>query len=391
MFDKKWKDFADWCKTSPEETPPIKSNMSYLFNPPAQPNSIEAATWSDFIEAANLEIDQLTNQTLKIISTANSIVTNRTDDVSTYKIHTNNTKTSMHVACINIRPSPNNSSALTKLKLEIDNLSIGSVEVSENNIPIDGLIFKNCRIQKLILSSHACVTLQDVSIGELQFKNLGGFNERRLVAVKYLKVSGGCILNIDCPLPHADNPFDGSVIIKNVFLPRTSKEFPIRDSQPYKNITHHLRAIENTQAANIFHAAELAIERELLGWSNKLVSYIYEYSSDCGASWFRPFLWWFGILLISAGGIWYVDGAVLTLEHDAYKGFRNSLVDCAPARAFYLSLQSMANPLGLFSSKALVIAKSGGLAIWLVIQSIISVVLITLMISAIRRRFKIQN
>ena len=332
-------------------------------------------TLNDFIISINDELNNAGNKSVASITIDKNI-----DSDGKHAIQTENEEPKTNIHNLNISNTNVNSGRLLIKGLTIANLSIS--QISQRGV----LIIEDCKIKSITISNNSSVIFKDTYIGTLKLP-CPGTN----VAVNHLSIKGGCILDIECPLPEKINPFNGSVTITDIFLPKTTKGYPLKDSQPFKNIAHHLRKMEATQTASIFHSAELALDRENDTLPNKFVSHLYQTVSDCGASWFRPLIWWLIVLLVSASYIWWTDGAVLTSNQEAYIGFRASLVDCTSVKAFYLSAQSMANPLSLFSSKALVVAKSGGLAIWLAIQSIASIVLITLMISAIRRRFKIQQ
>jgi len=270
-------------------------------------------------------------------------------------------------------------------KLVVRNLYINDMWVYGVGIP-EALIIKNCRIFNLRLTGCAQITLLDSYIGALDISSSD--------AVCYYEMRGGCILKIDCPTSSASNPFCGNVSLLNVFLPRNTKHYLLDSPQPYRNVRHHLTKLENTQVANIFHSAELAVERETDQLPNKVLGYLYGWTSDFGSSWFRAFVWWLGLTALSTVIIYCNDGAYLPLDEEIYVGWRAILAEntCTSdwAKSFYLSWQSNFNPLGIFSARAIVIPSTSWISTWTVIQSFISIVLITLIIFAIRRRFKIQ-
>ena len=87
-----------------------------------------------------------------------------------------------------------------------------------------------------------------------------------------------------------------------------------------------------------------------------------------------------------------IDGAEPALDSSAYHGWQTDLLqsDAAYTRALVLVGQYVFNPLGLLSTRALVVARSDGVLAWMIIQSFFSATLITLLILAIRRRFKLK-
>lgn len=230
--------------------------------------------------------------------------------------------------------------------------------------------------------------LKECSIGQVVFTD-----------VSHLQVENGFILDFDCPIPGKPSPFTGSISFNNVFIPRDTKNYLLSGPQPYRNIRHHLKSIENGQLANFFHSAELAVERENDTPFNKLISHMYEKLSDFGASALRPIIWWFVIGFISTLLIYNVDGAVNAFSDESgrYVGWRSifksndHIVWNDFYRSTYLSFQTMLNPLGVLGIKSLVIPAYGWLVTYLLFQGLLSAALIALMVFAIRRRFKISS
>lgn len=249
----------------------------------------------------------------------------------------------------------------------------------------DPIIFENCEFVTLTLNSNARVCLKNCKIGTLE-----------ITEAHQIHMEGGCVLNIQVAAPGNSNPLTGSVNFSNTFFPRNKFEYLLASAQPYRNMRHHLRAIENGHMANLFHSAELAVERADDSLLNKTISYAYEWLSDFGSSALRPLLWWLALYLCTVVVIFYFDGAVRAFKiDDNYQGWRKALIDNTPyysdfLRANYLSLRSMINPLGLFGMRELIIPAHGWLVTALSFIGLMSVTLITLFILAIRRRFKMQ-
>ena len=279
--------------------------------------------------------------------------------------------------------------------ISLKNLNIGTLQIYDR-ISFDPLIIQasECRIRKLkILSggsnkNPSSVILQNSNVGLLTV-DVG--------AVKDLHVRGGCVLDFGCPPPDAGNPFVGSVTFElNVFLPRQTRNYPLSGPQCYRNMRAHLRKLENTTAANLFHAVELAVEREKDSWTNRTISRLYEWFSDFGGSILRPFLW---LVLFFCGTLLIVTNCDCVVpafdSHEMTIGWRAFLteesIEAKWAAALYIVFQSILNPLGIFGHKSLVIPKQPWVAIWLAIHSAISLLLTALAITAIRRRFKLQQ
>lgn len=237
-----------------------------------------------------------------------------------------------------------------------------------------------------MLHHSARVTLINTKVGTLNI------NQANLIDME-----GGCVLNIEVPAPGgAINPLTGSIDFLNTFFPKNRKDYLLPGPQPYRNMRHHLRAIENGQMANLFHSAELAVERERDTGVNKFLSYAYQALSDFGSSAFRPIAWWFGIGILSTIIVFSTNGATPTFGADKYPGWKAMLVadNCdfwtGVTKAAYLSFSTMLNPLDLMGHRTLLVPSNGWIFIILVFQALLSAILIALMILAIRRRFKMQ-
>ena len=89
-------------------------------------------------------------------------------------------------------------------------------------------------------------------------------------------------------------------------------------------------------------------------------------------------------------------GAVPALSEQASSlaGWQTALVEPTTSgdygRAFYLAMQPLVYPIGIFGVKSLLVPKYPWLAAWLSLHGFLAVVLLALLVFAIRRRFKIQ-
>ncbi|MCW9024780.1 MAG: hypothetical protein OQK73_08855 [Gammaproteobacteria bacterium] len=358
MFSKKIiKEFISWYRLPTEKTIVKHQTTQYT---PSQSNVFES-----FIKGMESSIDK--------------------DDIVDIIIHHQLPQGDFSLTCADkYRCNINNFTLYCQgsntTKLLLTGLRINNLNIDYNNIA--NLTIENCDIKRLSLGNQCKVTLKNCHIGQINFNN-----------VSFLHVEKGFILDFICPVPGSSNPFSGSISLNGTFIPRDTKNYLLTGPQPYRNIRHHLKSIENGQLANFFHSAELAVERENDTVFNKIISHAYESFSDFGASALRPIIWWFTIGFASALLIYYFDGAVnaFSLDSDHYTGWRDILICSNGYRSVYLSFQSMLNPLGILGIKSLVIPASGWLVTYLLFQGLLSAILIALMIFAIRRRFKISN
>ena len=269
-----------------------------------------------------------------------------------------------------------------------------STPLALSNLPIKmlhigsaaNLRLSNCNIRELVLNPtlNADIRLRRCNIGTLRVQQ---------GSLRHYEMQGGSLLNVDCPPPGPGNPFTGKVAFtEDVFFPRESDTYILPGPQPYRNLRYHLRALENAQMANVIHSAELAVEREDDSWTNWFVSHLYEGMSDFGSSALRPFLWLLLLYSVSVCAIFYWSGAEIPPLSDLV-GWQRALNDPAWGeywRAFYLALQPVVNPIGIFGPKWLLIPRYSELAAWLSLHGFLSLILLALLIFAIRRRFKIQ-
>jgi hypothetical protein len=228
-----------------------------------------------------------------------------------------------------------------------------------------------------------CV-LEDTFIGDLV---LYGQNFTSLY------VSGGGILNIQCDVPGGNNPIVGSAVI------RRSTYFPhevglrLKGPQPYRNMRHHMEALQNGPAASLFFTLEQAVERKLhRAFSiDRLISWLYGALSDYGSSAQRPFWYFLGLFALSCAIVFLSDGAIFSDGLNTSSWELDMMGDGCPARmlrAIVLTGQATLNPLGVFGTRGLLIAKYKFLEAWLFLDGVFSVLLLALFLLAIRRRFK---
>lgn len=281
------------------------------------------------------------------------------------------------------------------------------IELFQSNAPVE-LTLSNLSIKELNVLNPVKLKLENCSVAKLYVAQSAKDSEVRMTqsmigklqvtpgTLKHYEMRGGCLLDIGCPPPNGGNPFTGTVSLSGVFLPRTRNQYVLSGPQPYRNIRHHLRGLENSQMANLFYSAELAVEREDDTWTNRALSYFYEWASDFGSSALRPILWQLLLICISVLLILYSDGSVYVATESSSKIvswqniFTENTTSAEYTRAFYLALQPLVNPLGIFGHKSLLIPRYPWLALWLTVQGFLAFIFLALLVFAIRRRFKIQ-
>ncbi len=268
------------------------------------------------------------------------------------------------------------------------------------------IILRNLSIQSVNINGHASCRLE-IRDSDIHTLDVGGSNPNVSLDISncrigHLKFGPNCcrnfhlsassVFDLDCPPPGSESPFTGSVEFQNVDFTRKSEEGLLAGPQPYRNLRHHLRALENDQAASIVHAAEQAVERETDSWPGRYLSHLYEFGSDFGASFGRPLFWLLYLWVFMISIILIADGPIGALPKSDFIGWRAILVEPdiggQIARAALLSMQPITNPLGVFGFKALMLAKYGWLNFVLLLDGIISAALLALFFLAARRRFK---
>ncbi len=369
---KDFKKFATWCqKPNPESKSELSSHDYFIFE--RKRGTDDSQIHVRLIDKLNSLLAQTDNHPLSA-----TLVDRLNFDTDVF-ITRESLSEKVNLTSLQIDASRFNN-------LLLKNLSIGGLHVSDSSDSGKLITIENCKIKSLSLRGNTKVFIRNTKIGTLRLKDAN--------SVKFLKVVKGCILDFDCFTPGRENPFNGSVTLQKVFLPKNTRDYLLKDAQPYRNLRHYLQKIENTQMSNLIHSAEMAVERENEPFANKFVSYLYQWISDFGSSWFRPFLWFLLLTAFSCVLLYWFDGAQLRAGA-THEGWHAELIgDTNVAkfkRSLYLSVQSTYNLFGLFSNRTVILPSNSWVAVLTWLQSIFSIIIITLMIFAIRRRFKIQN
>jgi len=277
-------------------------------------------------------------------------------------------------------------------QLEIINAFIRDLEISVSDRR-QKIILRDCKICNLIISVPHRGDYGNISF-DISNTDIGTFSVESK-SVFDLEIAGGSILNIQCPSPSMPNPFIGGVSIKNVFFANNTRDYLLKNEQPYRNMRHHMQSLENSLVANIFHCLELDIEKRIDTGVNNLFNRGYKFFSNYGSSASRPLIGLLALILITFSWSFVSNGAVpATTNASSYVGWKETITQNSLlgdfTRSLILSTQSSINPLGIFSAKLLVVPKTGWLALWVMIQSLLSVLLIALLIFSVRRRFKLK-
>ncbi|MGQ0663758.1 MAG: hypothetical protein ACT4P2_09255 [Pseudomonadota bacterium] len=238
--------------------------------------------------------------------------------------------------------------------------------------------FKRCFIRRLRIADAATISLVDCYVHVLA---LGEDSVRELL------LSGGMIAMFECPPAYGPNPFIGRVSITNLYLPRHEREIGCQVSHQFRAMRAHLSAIHDTLSAGAFHSAELAMERPHDKPVNRVIGYIYEIMSDYGNSTLRP---------IVSLGVVYAVISVFVLLFDPLTtgpdliGWHGDLEQSRLLRALAYPLFAIFNPLGVFSSKPILIATHALWSFGLTVLGLLGTFSLGLFVIGLRRRFKLD-
>jgi len=241
---------------------------------------------------------------------------------------------------------------------------------------------ENCRIGNLSLPAMGNYELKDTWVGDFVIS---------WKSIRSLKVEGGGIANINCPIPEGENPFIGSVQFSKVAFARKPSR-RLTGPQPYRNMRAHMLRLQNAPMAGLFHSLEQAVERHAeQNPVNRGLSWFYQLLSDYGSSPARPLAWLLVLSILTFSVITIADGVAVSTDQI---GWQAEL--CEPdwgarlKRSALLLGQGTLNPLGIFAAKGLVAAKNGWLAALLLVHGFCGAILVALFILAVRRRFKMS-
>ncbi len=238
------------------------------------------------------------------------------------------------------------------VKTKISNIRTRLIRAQESSLEL-----RNVWADELQIVQCNNVTLVNCFIGTLIIKPQ---------PTSTFEMRGGGVLCIDCPSPGEMSPFTGSVFFDNkVFFAKTPNS-RLKGPQPYRNMRSHMAALQNTPMANIFHRLEQSTERKMDGYGfARLISALYEYISDYGSSVGRPALYFIALMIFTFVITLCLDGATYASSDEPY-GWQQSLIgsdyEAQLIRSLVITGQATLNPLGVFATKVLLVAKTGFLA-----------------------------
>ncbi|MEL3889165.1 hypothetical protein V6B08_02765 [Ferrovibrio sp. MS7] len=240
------------------------------------------------------------------------------------------------------------------------------------------LSLSDCFVHVLIVNRKHSLSLHNCYVGELRIHDKFGF----------FNMTGGGLLGLFCR--EGENPFESSVLFKNVYMPRNS-DCGI-ETQSLRNIRKHLTSMNNALSAGIFHSTELALDREHEPAPSRFFSWVYEIISDYGNSTVRPLCWLLVFLSLTFMTIFIFDGVQLE-KSEGLVGWWSALsgndLEAQLLRAATYPFTSLLNPLSIFA-KPVLIAKTACMAMMLTLLSFLSTTSLFFLVLAIRRRFKIE-
>jgi hypothetical protein len=248
------------------------------------------------------------------------------------------------------------------------------------NSPVSGadyLYLKNCVITLLQFGPQHLphVVIENCRIQKLQF----GYG------VQHLEICNSEIQEIAFDNKR-ENFIHGPVRLRKVCLPTSSDQL-----QHLRILGADLRRIHNSVAAGLIHAAALRIERWRQGWTDFLLSYLYDFASAYGTSTVRPLLWFAFLVVCNIAFLTYVDGTKLggrelvgwqtVLLNDQYASFY---------RALTLTFGQVINPFGIFNAAPLVVATKSWVAAISAFLCAFAMISFALFALAVRRGFKLD-
>ena len=244
------------------------------------------------------------------------------------------------------------------------------------------ITFKNCCIRKLIVDRGAVANIRLNNCWVYKLK----IDERCL---QTMSVEASRIYTVECPPPDAANPFVGQVSFSNTYFPTSKKTEPLfQGEQQYRNLRAHFEILNNSPAAGLMRAKELASLREDEKGAPWLFSWIYYGATNYGLCPGRPFWFALAFYLVTVGFIFGSDGGG-KLNHPADSpGWESNLNKCQ--RSFILPLQSMLNPVGAFRQNQILAPNTGWGKLLLVSYGFVSDGLLLFFILGLRKHFKLS-
>ena len=263
-----------------------------------------------------------------------------------------------------------------KIEIILDGKSFYHLQIQR----CKNLELKNCYIKELTIGLvDGSISLQNCWIEKLILDGQ---------AKPYTKIADGGILSIR----YRKADISGDFILSNVYMPRYYID-NLTSIQDIRYLQKALIGSNNTLAASVLHSVELSLERKYDDIPNKIFGYIYEISSDYGNSTARPLFWLLFFFLLSTVYSFTTD--CLLQGKDDLKGWESELFSASCVgpiqKSLVYALQSILNPLGIFSAKNLLVVNSHSSLLILSIIGLLGTTALALFIISLRRRFKMSS
>lgn len=246
---------------------------------------------------------------------------------------------------------------------------------SGKNIVVDGCSISTMRIGQNLSS----IKISNCVIGNFEF----AFSKANPVSIQSTTILN-FISQVD-PLIEG-----GSIILKNVFVPRNTKQGDF-DLDALNKLRASLNDKHSRLAAAQLQSVALTHERKNDMLMSKVVSHVYEIGCDFGNSISRPSCWFLFSLTSLTFLAWGLSAVELGTNEAELVGWQKSLETNNLFRSVVYAGQTIFNPLGIFSSKSLLVAKNATLASLFAVLGLIGTTALVFLAISIRRRFKLEQ
>jgi|GEM_PF-4564666 len=247
---------------------------------------------------------------------------------------------------------------------------------------------KNCVIKKLVLKNCANVKIEDTRIAQIVVKG----------SIKSLEISRSAVFNIEATGDFRANFIKRRLEISDLWLPSKDYGLDCIKPQSFRFMGEYCKYLNNRQAAAIFNAAVLALERKNERLIPRMLSNLYKCFSNYGTDAGRPLLWWLAALAGTVITLGSCEGVISTNPSgEGLLGWQTELNSQVPIaaywRAFAMSIyqMSLVGPLFVGGETLPLIASSGWAKALLSISSVFSGLQIALFVLALRKKFKLES
>ncbi|MEQ9110670.1 MAG: hypothetical protein RIF37_01155 [Rhodospirillaceae bacterium] len=295
---------------------------------------------------------------------------------------------------------------------ETTNIRNLNIELAHNTVVISGLT-----IAKVTLSAKSSVRFINCTIGEIRITanedvDLRIFGTRICSIVlgekslKNLKIIDTWVRSLDVPQSFEGTPYSRYVQIIGSKFSTVPYDTILDSAQGYSRMRGHLEKSGYSLEAHNMRTVEMQTEWHHDRGFSRLIGAMYGVFSGFGGSPARAFAYFITFYIITAVLISIVDGGELAFRPlSIYVGWREIFlpickpvfsdatwcVDARLSRSWFLPLQTMFNPLGIFNSRTLVVAATVWGQVILVIHSVLSAIVLFTLGFSLRRRFKIGS